>query len=458
MNQWRQVFFRRVLTPHLEPDLQWAWNSLQIGILTFFLLPTWGAILIVLSVLVTLKQRFWQVIRQPINQVLAVFSGVLVVFSLGSPNPGDAFLGLCNLVPYFLVFAGLSALIQTPNQLRQISRLIVFSIIPITGLGFGQGFLGWSGIESLQMISGWILEPGGSPPGRISSVFIYANLLAAYLVVGFALSLGLLIEQIIQQIWMNSRLKRHSMLKFEPSKLPNKLSISGLGITVIFATIGLILTNSRNAWGLMVILAMAYGVYVGWNWLVMGVIAGVMLIFAAAFAPPFIHQPLRLIVPGYFWQRLTDQNFERPVEILRMTQWKFAWGLTQARPWTGWGLRNFTPLYEAQMNIWLGHPHNLFLMMTAEIGIPLTLVFFSLVGWILVRGVWLWLSWPKNSPDRVILFSFLIGFTSLILFNLFDVTLFDLRINTLGWLLLSAIFGVVLHFQSPTQQQSQLQP
>jgi O-antigen ligase len=45
------------------------------------------------------------------------------------------------------------------------------------------------------------------------------------------------------------------------------------------------------------------------------------------------------------------------------------------RPLTGWGLRNFTPLYQAKMNVWLGHPHNIFVMLLGEIGIPGTILF-----------------------------------------------------------------------------------
>jgi O-antigen ligase len=149
--------------------------------------------------------------------------------------------------------------------------------------------------------------------------------------------------------------------------------------------------------------------------------------------------------------------------------------MTQQRPWTGWGLRNFTPLYEAQMHEWLGHPHSLILMLTAETGIPATLCFLGLVGWILARGVLLLVNWrshfpidtqhqkivaqeteqnsissitnrvicqEQNSADRLIFFSYLLAFAACTLFNTVDVTLFDFRVNTISWLLLAAICGV----------------
>jgi O-antigen ligase len=141
---------------------------------------------------------------------------------------------------------------------------------------------------------------------------------------------------------------------------------------------------------------------------------------------------------------------DRPLVLLRTTQWQFAWSLTQQRPWTGWGLRNFTDLYKAQMHVWLGHPHNFLLMLTAETGIPSAVLFCGWVSWIVVQGIQLLLArsigatgGQQLAQDKLIFFSYLLAFLACVLFNTVDVSLFDLRLNTLGWLLLSAIWGVV---------------
>ncbi|WP_143603845.1 O-antigen ligase family protein, partial [Tychonema bourrellyi] len=242
-----------------------------------------------------------------------------------------------------------------------------------------------------------------------------------------------------------------------------------------FAVVGnavcLIFTNSRNAWILAVLAVLAFAVYAGWKKLLAGVFSAVGAVFLSAFGPQPLRQYLRTIIPAFFWARLTDEMFpNRPTATLRTTQWQFAWSMTQQRPWTGWGLRNFTPLYEAQMHEWLGHPHSLVLMLTAETGIPVTLCFLGLVGWILARGVLLLLNWRShfpvdtqqqeieenaisnitnrvicqdvNSGDRLIFFSYLLAFAACTLFNTVDVTLFDFRVNTISWLILAAICGI----------------
>jgi O-antigen ligase len=244
----------------------------------------------------------------------------------------------------------------------------------------------------------------------------------------------------------------------------------------------LFFTNSRNAWGLAVLAVLAFAFYAGYKKLLAAVFSVASTVILSAFGPEALRQFLRRIVPAFFWARLTDEMFpNRPTATLRKTQWEFAWSMTQQRPWTGWGLRNFTPLYQAQMQEWLGHPHSLILMLTAETGIPATLLLFGLVGWVLARGVLLLANWSlfsgdikheqiatqkqaetalvinqqsiiisKNqivgqdvrATDRLIFFSYLLAFAACTLFNTVDVTLFDFRVNTTSWLLLAAIWGV----------------
>ena len=246
--------------------------------------------------------------------------------------------------------------------------------------------------------------------------------------------------------------------------------------------LALIFTNSRNAWGLAVLAVLAFAFYAGYKKLLAAVLSVASTIFLSAFGPEPLRQYLRRIIPAFFWARLTDEMFpNRPTATLRKTQWEFAWSMTQQRPWTGWGLRNFTPLYQAQMQEWLGHPHSLILMLTAETGIPATLFLFGLVGWVLARGVLLLANWPLfpadikheqiatqevvenalvinqkpiisskkqvicqevRAADRLIFFSYLLAFAACTLFNTVDVTLFDFRLNTTSWLLLAAICGV----------------
>lgn len=242
-------------------------------------------------------------------------------------------------------------MIQSPLQLGRIAWILVLTSLPVSLIGFAQLYLHWGGSPSLLWgLLEWTIEPSGNPIGRMASVFTYATVLASYLVVVFILGLGLWIEE--------------TQCRSDPG------TYYLLSTIVLLDAAALILTNSRNAWAIAVLACLAFALYQGWR-RVVGVvttIAGVVL--AAAFAPPPLANGLRAIVPAFFWARLNDQMFrDRPYAQLRSTQWNFAWSLTEQRPLTGWGLRNFTQLYEAKMQYWVGHPHNLFLMMSAETGI-----------------------------------------------------------------------------------------
>lgn len=409
------------LQPHPDPTLQRHWHLVQVGL---FLLPFsafLGGVSILVTSLVLWRQRFKLLSRRQLNWGFALLSGWLILSASVSIDRTASYLGLFNFIPFFIVFGALSELIQTPTQVRRIAWILVLASIPVSLIGLAQFLLHWGGNYSLLGgLIQWTIDPQGNPPGRMSSVFTYANVLASYNVIIFVLSIGL---------WINERKDRNA----------GWLISAGL-----LNAIALVLTNSRNAWGIALIACLAFALYQGWRLIVGAVIgmAGVML--GAAFAPPAIANLLRVIVPRFFWARLNDQMYaDRPVAQLRSTQWKFAWSLTEQRPIAGWGLRTFTPLYEAKMQYVVYHPHNLLLMMLAETGVPGALLLFGLVGWVMSRGVLHLQNDIDIEEHRRLYFTVLLTVAACTLFSFLDVTLFDARINLMGWSLLASIWGLV---------------
>jgi O-antigen ligase len=389
------------------------------------LIPLLGEISLFIALISTWRRKYRQIASNPLNWGLAFLSLWLIINSCLAYAPVEAFLGLANFLPFFALFAALRLLLQQPSQLRRLAWLIVIPSLLVVILGLGQLFANWS----IPPIFGWQLVPQGVPSGRMSSAFIYTNFLAIYLLSVLILGWGLWLETF--EIWRESKKQGWTLLL--------------LTIISVADGIGLVLTSSRSAWGIAVIAGIVFALYLGWRWIVWGAIAAATPILWASFGPPPGRDWLRTIVPAYFWARLSDRMYVRPVETLRITQWRFCWELLEQRPLTGWGIRNFTPLYQQQMNVWFGHPHNLWLMLGAEIGIVATVVFSGIVGWVMAQAILLIGNWYKESSgDRLILFTYVVAFASCILFNLFDVTIFDLRINTFGWILFSAISGVVL--------------
>jgi O-antigen ligase len=431
--------------------------------------PLLGAVAVGLVAIAVWQQKWQRILRRPINWGLAILSLLLLLSTVLAFRQQDAWLGLFNFLPFFPVFAGLSELIQTPAQLRQLARILVVGSVPVVLIGFGQLFWGWAGsIQILWIVLNWKIDATGDPPGRMASIFFYATILASYLVITSILSLGLWVETIAKQKAEGRRQKTEGKTGLgigdwglgdqQPTRIitPPPVSPSPPPPILLFLLLvlanatALVLTNSRNAWAIATLACLAFAVYQGWHWLLagMGVVTGSIL--GAAFAPMPARDWLRAIVPAFFWARLTDQLYpDRPYAQLRSTQWRFALSLAQQRPWTGWGLRNFSPLYADQMQILLGHPHNLVLMLLAEIGLPATLLLIGLVGWVVTQAVLcFYRARQTQSQDQIILFTYLTAFSGCTLFSLLDITLFDLRLNLLGWLLLSALYGVTYHQES----------
>ncbi|MHC5746625.1 MAG: O-antigen ligase family protein [Nostoc sp.] len=423
---------------------QSSWNYSLWALLIFPLSPLVGAVTVGFVSLITWLKQSRKINRRPLNWGFALLSVLLIVSAGFAQDKTAAFLGLFNLLPFFLLFAAHSALIQTFAQLRQMAWALAIGSMPVAIMGLGQLFLGWSfKFQFVWVVFSWTITPGGNPPGRIASLFLHANTFAAYLVIVFILSLGLWIEQwrLGVSYWGLSIRGRGERLTAPHSPV----AFIFLTVAVITNFIALIFTNSRNGWTIAIFACLAYALYQGWRILVGSVAAIVSSVFLAAFAPSTIAHIFRWVVPAFFWARLNDDMYpDRPVALMRKTQWEFAWSLAQQHPLTGWGLRSFSTLYQAKMQIPLGHPHNLFLMLSAETGFPSAFLFCGLLAWILIISVQL-LQKSKyiNAGDKLIFFSYLLSFVGWILLNTVDVTLFDFRLNALSWLILAAISGVV---------------
>ncbi len=452
-------------------------------------MPALGGLLLIASSVLVTRRRWARMKGRSVNRGLLLLGLLLMGSCTLAQLPGEAWLGLAHFLPYFWLMAAQAELIDSPKQIQQTATIIALTIFPLVLIGFGELFLGWSSPAELAGILPWPPTAGGTPPGRMASVFGYANNLALYLNMALAMLLGLWghdlwgkntgdseeaaasgawlgdqpnIDEKVQIVGQTIQVGASATLSSDatPTALatitqgsvaepwlshwPRSRRLILWSLLIILCLAGLVLTQSRSAWGLAMLSGLAMAMYWGWTWLGAAVIGFAGSILWAAFGP-FGKIPLRQVIPEFFWARLTDQNFgDRPIETLRITQWAFALDLSESRPLAGWGLRNFSHLYQDEMGIWMGHPHNLFLMLGAETGWFVTGGLLGLVGLIFYRGIEvIRLKNHLNTADCYLFFGILIAFLNTIFFHLFDIPLFDFRINALGWITVSQILGVV---------------
>lgn len=389
-------------------------------------IQTFIGILILLYVGYQGWKNNWQEIKSNyLTYSLIIVTFLLIISAIFAYKSGEAWLGIVHFLPFFCLFLGLRYTITNFERLYWLILPLIFNSIVVVILAIGEVNFHWVTMDLVYKLFGWQLTGEGIPPGRASSVFPYANPLALYLAITIIFSLGLLISR-----WQKSALNRVNLL---------------LILSILFNSYGLILTGSRNGWILVFLSIIAFAIYCHLYSILSLIIASGIIVSWASFGNLPLQDFWREIVPDIFWKRFSDQLYisgDRPLETLRTTQWNFCLDLIKKRPFFGWGLRNFSILYEEKMGIYLGHPHNFFLMISAETGLITLIGLLLLIGWIIWRGCLVLIKGKIQEEKKVIFFSYLLAFIAYIIYNLFDVGLFDLRLNILAWIILAAISGI----------------
>jgi O-antigen ligase len=232
-------------------------------------------------------------------------------------------------------------------------------------------------------------------------------------------------------------------------RLAHVASALSLATGTLVLITGLVFSWSRGAWigalAATVVMAAALPRRI---WLGVG---GVALATAVLFGANTIG-----VLPGALRSRLTDfaqqaQVFDvRGVGINdanyavleRLAHWQTAGEMIRYHPWTGVGFSNYEPAYPqyALMNwpIPLGHAHNYYLNVGAELGLP------GLLAYVLLWGAVLWQTlrarsvWPGTGWQRGLALGLMGTWTHLAAHNLFD----NLYVNNTH-LLIGAFLGVL---------------
>jgi O-antigen ligase len=401
----------------------WLWPSLQLGLLVLPFSPLLGLGSFVPGLL-WLTARDWRSLgASRLNWAWLAFLGLMLLSAAWGGNGVQNWLGLANFLPFVWLFAAFSRYLIHWQQWQRLVSLLVAASLPVVLLGLAQLYLGWHGPINLLWIVNFQYQAQGNPPGRMSSVFPYANILASYLALIWPLALGGWF-----QVWGDRPQRRQR--------------IWGWAVLLVVLLLGLLLSDSRNAWGVVLGTTLAFAWYERWHVLVGLSVALGTATYWAAFGS--LGQGwLRQIIPSFLWRRLTDEDYPiRLVATLRPTQWEFAWDLAQLRPWFGWGPRSFGFLYEEQMRFWMGHPHNLPLMLAMEQGFPALLLIYGLVGYIVVRAIARLRQRDLVPRNRRLLLSLVLAFLSSAAFAWVDIPFFDSRLNLINWLLLAGLWGL----------------
>ncbi|MFM7676622.1 MAG: O-antigen ligase family protein [Synechococcus sp.] len=424
----------RLLDARPEGASPLGWRCFQLGLFLLASSAFLGGLLLFVALIQGSRHRSspWGELT---NRWLLLAAALMVLGCFTARSGGLAWVGLANWLPFFWAFWGYQPYLATPEARRRVALWLVAGTVPVVATGLGQLFLGWSGpFQALGGLVIWHLEAGGSPEGRLSGLFDYANIAGAWLVLAWPLQLAALLEGLQQ--WRQGLRDAAGSASVEPRGLLLRLGVLlALAIGVVAAVF---LTDSRNAWGALVLAVPLVLGPASWLWLLPLLLGLLLLVTLASLpgVPPLLQEPLRQLVPEAIWGRLSDLHHgaDRVQASTRLAQWQVALELIAERPWLGWGAAAFSLLYPLRTGQWHGHPHNLPIDLAVSQGVPVAL---------LVVGVVLSLLWRSFRAGMAAAGPFDRAWwaAALVLAALHatDIPFYDSRINVAGWVLLAGL-------------------
>lgn len=356
------------------------------------------------------------------NLLLAI-TGLLLLSCLFAADRGEAFLQLANFLPYILLFSVLPYLLKGTEPLQQLAFSVVIAAIPINLLAIVEYVLRFPGIPrwlKRTPLSRWYRARPHAE--RAMVMFGHPNALAGYLVLVLGLGLGLI-------LWS---LQRRDNVSVDLTRLPinPKALVILLYIGTFSCLLGIFASGSRNGLIVAVSQLLVFSLFTKASRVIL--IAG--LVGSAA------------IVTGAAWLGIGGRSLSVAswADDPRVGVWRFALDLLEQRPWLGWGLGNFKLQYPPGLipeYKYIAHPHNFWLLLAVEAGIPVMILFTWFVGRICYRAVRQLIAEPFKASQAILL-AYLLSFWGCVAFAWFDVSFYDARINVTNWVVLTGLYSL----------------
>ncbi|MEL6553440.1 MAG: O-antigen ligase family protein [Cyanobacteria bacterium J06621_11] len=418
----------------------------------------YGAMLVMTYLMVTaLRQRGRQIWRSCGEAGFGwLTAGLLLSASFGI-HRGDAFLQLSNFLPFFVlwgVWVTHPEMVTRPFAvLEKLARWLVLSAAPLCAIAFAEYALKFESLIPQMKASGlpaWFLGWIYEEPyfgHRARSLFDHPNGLAAYLVMVLGLGLGLVLRVLAQRTSTPlSHQENVGIGEIGIGEIGSEVRYRwALGLSVVLCFGAIFCTGSRNG-VLIALVLVAIALYAArrykWAWMSGLVGAGALAAAIGSF--------------GIGGRSLSLSIFTNDP---RLGVWRLATEMIYQRPWLGWGFSGLRRLYVPESipgHESIYHAHNIWLFLASESGIPVMVGFCVVFGTIFYRAIRLFLMKDAglSGGDRAILLSYLLAFSACLLFALFDVVLFDARLNIPAWGLLAALHAMSCQYEYRSDTQT----
>ena len=155
-----------------------------------------------------------------------------------------------------------------------------------------------------------------------------------------------------------------------------------------------------------------------------------------SFIPYEIRDFSQELVPSHVRNKISEVTINLDA-FPRLSIWRNAIIFILEKPLFGWGANSFPYLYKIKTGLLNNHTHNLFLELSVSYGLIVSIFFFYVISYILIKSFnTIFIVRNKSSAiDKGWWAAGFIFFFS----HLFDILIFDIRINLAIWIILAGL-------------------
>ena len=337
-------------------------------------------------------------------------------------------INLFNWVPSLLCFWAFQFYLLTKLQRLNFCKFLLFGTLPVLFSCVSQFiFKTYGPLYTLSGLIVWFQRPIEAG-GAVTGLFNNPNYLAFWLSITLPFSLLLL---------------KISKNKFE------RVTFTIISLTIVPF---IILTNSRNG---LISLIITLLLYYGFKKFSLFFFGGFFLTLITNFSIKYIYPSLSI----YQWlenrnilNKILKINFDYNSSP-RIIIFKSSLSFIKERPLLGWGASTFPHLHSQTLSkVDAQHTHNIFLELAHNFGIPLSIIIFSSILFLLIKLFKFVNTSQYKYSFKLLEKSWLIATFLVLIFHISDITYYDGKINLLISTLLSGARCILNSNETSTEK------
>lgn len=406
-----------------------------------------GAILLLISLILSLLKKNKGFLKDRWNYPLLLATGLMLAscikntifpidIDLQNWRPNDIpeapiinltywhishmWISLINWIPLFICFWGFQEYLRNEAERELFAKSLIIGTIPVIISCIGQFWFGWVG--PYQLFDGliiWFLKPVGS-----SGV------------------MGLFNNQNVAGFWLSSVFPFSLFLVLKKQAFNYKKIFTSITTLLMFYLT--LLTSSRNALlGIVISCSILIKSKFVLIFFFIIILTYPLYLYILNYLPQELVIKLKFFIPLNLIDKTAKFDLSRILNNARIEIFSKTFEMISAKPFLGWGAATFPYIYIIYKGSFdAQHSHNLFLQLTYEFGLTLSLVLTTMVILLLIKS-WAKIKTLNTNSNNLINMSWIAASITCFVLHISDITYYDLRVSLLIWILFAGLRSIL---------------